>query len=123
VLISIVLPPVLKGVSLAMGACDDAKRKIQATGLAESKLAELTVDAQQLVSSGGGSGNFPDHPDYTWDAQTITQDTDLSEITVKVSWNARGAQRSIDLSTLIYTGTTGASSSAASSSPGGGGLP
>ena len=122
ILIGIVLPPVLKGISLAMGACDDAKRKIEATGLAESKLADLTVDAVQLVSSGGGSGNFPDHPDYTWDAQTLTQDTDLSEITVRVAWTARGSQRSIELSTLIYTGTTGTSSSAASSStPTGGG--
>jgi len=112
VLIGIVLPPVLKGVSLAMGACDDAKRKIEATGLAESKLAELTVDAVQLVSSGGGSGSFPDHPDYNWDAQTVTQDTDLSEITVTVTWTARGAQRSIDLSTLVFTGTTGTSASA-----------
>ena len=109
VLIGIVLPPVLKGVSLAMGACDDAKRKIEATGLAESKLAELTVDAVQLVSSGGGSGTFPDHPEYTWDAQTIAQDTDLSEITVRVTWTARGTQRTIDLSTFVFTGTTGCS--------------
>ena len=119
VLIGIVLPPVLKGVSLAMGACDDAKRRIEATGLAESKLAELTVDAVQLVSSGGGSGTFPDHPDYAWDAQTATQDTDLSEITVRVTWTARGTQRSIDLSTLIFTGTTGPTSSTAAATGGG----
>lgn len=121
VLIGIVLPPVLRGVSLAMGACDDAKRKIEATGLAESKLADLTVDAAQAVSSGGGSGTFPDHPDYSWDAQTVTQDTDLSEITVRVTWTARGAQRSIDLSTLVFTGTTGTSSTAALSTPATGG--
>jgi hypothetical protein len=120
VLIGIVLPPILKGVSLAMGACDDARRKIEATGLAESKLAELTVDAVQLVSSGGGSGTFPDHPEYTWESQMATQDTDLSELTVHVTWTARGAQRSIDLSTLVFTGTTGPSSTATSSATGGG---
>jgi prepilin-type N-terminal cleavage/methylation domain-containing protein len=120
VLIGIVLPPVLKGVSLAMGACDDAKRKIEATGLAESKLAELTIDAVQLVSSGGGSGTFPEHPDYAWDAQTVTQDTDLSEITVRVTWTARGTQRTIDLSTLVFTGTSGSSASTDASATGGG---
>ncbi len=120
VLISIVLPPVLKGVSLALGACGDAKHKIEATGLAESKLAELTVDAVQLVSSGGGSGTFSDHPEYTWDAQTTTQDTDLSEITVRVTWTARGAQRTIELSTLVFTGTTGSTASSTASPAAGG---
>ena len=122
VLIGIALPPVLKGVSLAMAACDDAKRKIEATGLAESKLAELMVDAMQLVSSGaGGTGTFPDRPQYTWEAQTLQQDTDLSEISVKVTWTARGTQRSIDLSTFVFTGTTGASASSTASSATGGG--
>jgi prepilin-type N-terminal cleavage/methylation domain-containing protein len=121
VLIGIVLPAVLKGVSLAMAACDDAKRKIEATGLAETKLAELTAEASQQVSSGGGSGDFaPDHPEYRWDATTASADADLSELTVRVAWTARGAERTVELSTFLFTGTAGTSSPAAPSAAGGG---
>ena len=120
VLIGIALPPILKGVSLAMGACDDARRKIEATGLAEAKLAELTVDAMQLLSAGGGSGTFEEHPEYQWESRTLTPDTDLTELTVRVTWTARGSPRVIEMSTLVFTGTTGTSSTDGTETAGGG---
>ena len=120
VLIGVVLPAVLKGVSLAMAACDDAKRKVEAAGLAESKLAELTADAMLQVSSSEGSGDFaPLHPEYRWQSQSVAADTDLTELTVIVAWTARGAERTVELSTLVFTGTAGTSSSSSSGAPSG----
>src|SRR5688500_7535196 len=44
VLVGLVLPAVMKGISLALAASDDARRRVEAVGLAENKLTELTAD-------------------------------------------------------------------------------
>jgi general secretion pathway protein I len=122
VLIAVVLPAVVQGVSLALAACDDAKRKVEAAGLAETKLAEMTVETMQQLSSSGGSGDFsPLHPEYRWQAETVEADTDLTELTVRVAWTARGSERIVELSTFVFTGTSGTTSSSSAASGAGGG--
>lgn len=115
VLMGIVLPVALKGVSLAMSASDDARRKVEATALAENKLAEFTAAAASGISAGGMSGDFgTDWPAYQWEASSVLRDVELSEITIRVLWTARGTQRHVAVSTLIYTGTGVSSSDSAS---------
>ena len=119
VLMGIVLPIALKGASLALAASDDARRRVEATALAENKLAEFTAANATGISAGGMSGDFgTDWPAYQWEASNVMRDVELNEITIRVIWTARGTQRHIAVSTLVYTGT-GSSSTGSTSTIGG----
>ena len=124
VLVGLVLPAVMKGISLALAASDDARRRIQAVGLAENKLAELTADVTTTqTSTSGGGGEFGDEaPGYQWESSATSVDTNLTELRVRVTWTARGRERQVDLSTYAYVSATanGATDTAAA---GGGGTP
>ncbi len=121
VLVGVVLPAVMKGLSAAMAASDDARKRVEATGLAETKLDELTADAKSAGSGGSSSGNFgADHAAFQWTSSTKSFDTDLTEIHVRVTWTARGAERHVDLAGFAYLNTgTGGTPDGASPPPGG----
>ena len=122
VLIGVVLPVAMKGVSLALAASDDARRRVQAVGLAENKLAEITADATTDQTTAGSSGDFGDEaPGYTWETSATSVDTNLTELHVRVSWTARGAARHVDLSSYAYASAaaTGTGDTAAASAGGG----
>lgn len=102
VLIGVVLPAVMKGLSMASILASDSSRKYEALNLAQSRLAEvlLTGDWQ----SGSETGNFePDYTGYTWTVETSdwTQ-ADLKQVNVTVFWYQRNRPREIHLSTLVY---------------------
>lgn len=121
VLVGVILPAVMKGISLSMAVSDDAKKKIQATALAENKLAELSADAMSGVTQmGGATGDFgPDLPGFRWEASTTTIDVDLTEVSVRVAWSSRGSERQVDLSTCIYTGSSAQASGTTAATGGG----
>jgi prepilin-type N-terminal cleavage/methylation domain-containing protein len=108
-LVAIVLPAVMKGASLATSAASTAKRRNEASGLAEEKLAEIIATNQWQGSS--LSGDFgSDWPGYRWQAtvQSWPQDTSgagLQQVDLRVSWMARGRPDSLTLSTLTYAQT------------------
>ncbi|MGE5609954.1 MAG: type IV pilus modification PilV family protein [Bacillota bacterium] len=120
VVISIVMPIVMKGISLALSAASLSKRSVEAATLAESKLEELAVVGPW--STGTMSGDFgADWPDYRWNTLITSRDTDLMEISVNVTWPWRGGERSVGLSTMVYvpmTGTTGSTNSQGTGSTG-----
>jgi len=107
-LIVLVLPVVMKGMSMATSAAARAKHRTEAIGLAQSKMHELlgTGDWQ----SGSFSGDFsPDWPQYQWSVQlqnwqppSGTMTNDLQELDVTVTWNGTGGQPGVSLSTLVY---------------------
>jgi hypothetical protein len=105
-LIAIVLPVVMQGLSLATHAASAAKHRTEAAGLAESKLNELVATRQW--QTGPLSGDFsPDWPDYRWEAtlQSYVNDTsgqNVQEIDLSVFWTNRNRQESVSLSTLAY---------------------
>jgi len=106
VLIGIVIPVALKGVSVAVNSASHAKRQAEAATLAESKLSEMV--AQGDWSMGAGSGDFgTDYPGYTWTCQTATPDpnVNVTEVTVSVVWKERGQDRQLNMSTLVYAGS------------------
>jgi type II secretory pathway pseudopilin PulG len=124
VLVGIFFPVVMSGVTLCLQAADNARKKEEASGLAEQKLSELTESASGGSGTAtGNSGDFgPEHAGFTWQAQVSTVDTDLDEVRVRVSWMSRGRERGIDLAGFAYTGTgPGASGSLGSSAVSGGG--
>ncbi len=105
-LMAIVLPAVMKGVSLATAAASTARRRNEATGLAEEKLAEIiATDEWQKSSLSGDFGS--DWPGYQWQAtvQSWPEDTSgagIQEVDLRVSWIARNSEDSITLTTLTY---------------------
>jgi len=121
-LVGIAFPAIMTGVTLALHAAADARKKEEASGLAEQKLNEMI----ESEGSGGGAsanaGDFgPEHAGFTWQAQISNVDTDLDQVSVRVSWNSRGHERGIDLSGYAYTGTGPSTSGSVGSSSTGGG--
>ena len=101
---AIVLPVAMKGISLATTAAGEARRRSEATVLAQNTMAELTTAGVPQFSE--ASGDFaPDNPEYRWTAEfSDWQEADLKQLQVQVIWNTRGTERSVALATLIYTG-------------------
>ena len=105
-LVGIVLPVTMRGVSLALAAASNARHVAEATALAESKLSEITTDS--LSATTDATGDFgAEHPGYTWQSQRVSRDYGLTEIVLRVSWAERGQTKSLTISTLRYeSGTT-----------------
>jgi len=103
-LLGIVLPAVMAGISLCLSTANVAKRQSQASSLAYGKLTELVTEGQlQHASLEGDFGE--DWPDFRWTAQVSDWDEAwLRQVDVTVWWSHRGIDRSVTLSTLVYTG-------------------
>jgi general secretion pathway protein I len=99
---AIVLPAVMEGVSLAAGLAGTARQRREATALAQRKLGDLTV--QGSLNVGVDSGDFgSDSPAYRWES-TINdwEEPDMLQVQVAVLWESRGMTRQVVLSTLVY---------------------
>lgn len=111
-LLGIILPAAMKGVSAATGAASAARHRTEAGALADAKLTELIVTNQW--QSGIMAGDFgTDWPDYRWTAEMqIWTPPNLvdngagnttNEIDLHVIWKGRHGEQSLTLSTLVYT--------------------
>jgi general secretion pathway protein I len=104
-LVGIVLPVTMRGVSIALAAASSARHTAEATSLAETKLSELTTDT--LSATTNATGDFgQDYPGYTWASQRVSRDYGLTEVVLRVSWLERGREKSLTLSTLLYESTS-----------------
>ena len=103
-LVAIILPVAMEGISLATTMAGVAKQKMEAASLAETTLAELL--ATGAWQNGDLSGDFgPEQPQYHWIAEVRDWEaTTLRRMDVHVQWTARGQERSVTLTTLVYTG-------------------
>jgi prepilin-type N-terminal cleavage/methylation domain-containing protein len=105
-LIAIVLPVVMQGITSAAGASSATRRRTEAAGLAESKLGEIL--ATQQWQGGIMQGDFgPDWSDYKWQATAAawtpdTSTSSLQEINLRVFWKASNREDSVTVSTLAY---------------------
>ncbi len=101
VLIALVLPAVMKGLSLVTIVTSETARKYEALDQAEAKLAEILL--QEDWKDGTKSGVFEDNEDYEWtmDAANWTE-SGLKQVDVTVFWEQRGRYKEITLSTLVY---------------------
>lgn len=105
-LVALIVPVAMEGVSLAVGLAASAKQQREATTLAASKLAELTATGSW--QQGNATGDFaPDWPGYHWDAVVSDwQDPLLRTVQVRVHWTARATERSVTVTTLVPSGST-----------------
>ena len=126
-LVGIVLPVVMNGISIALAASSHARYLAQASSLGEAKLSELVTTGDWLLSETNGDFGL-EWPQYRWTCQNFTRDFSVNEIVIRVIWAERGEERTLDLSTLAFdsgtvtssTGSTGTSGSTGSSGSGGG---
>jgi len=104
VLVAIILPVAMSGISLALETAGVSRRQTEATALAHAKMEEIVATGQWQNAE--LAGDFaPDRPEYRWSAQVSQwQGTQLQQLDVQVSWNQRGRDRSVTLTTLAYTG-------------------
>jgi type II secretion system protein I len=106
VLLGIVLPVAMRGVSMALAAAEYSRHTAEASSLAQQKLSELVTLGP--TSSTGNSGDFgADHPEFHWTLQTQSKDYGLTEFDVTIAWNERGQEKSLVVSTLVYQTATG----------------
>jgi len=104
VLIAIVVPVAMQGVTLATRMASHSRKQIQASCLAKSKLSELVVsDDWQNAARSGTFGK--DWPDYEWTLESSNCKVEsVYELEVRVSWAGPVSveNRSVMMSTLIY---------------------
>ena len=102
-LIGLVLPAVMKGISLASLLVADSDHRYEALSLAETKLAEVLLE-ETWQTSASQTGQFENElEDYEWvlDVSNWTE-ADVKQVNVFVYWQQRNRQRHIQLSTLVY---------------------
>lgn len=105
VLVGIVLPVALRGVTTAMQASGRAKHMAEATEIAHYKLNELVLDADSSAFTGSGEMES-NGTNYRWASRSTTRDFGLYEVTVEVSWTSAGNPLSTSVSTLVYPTST-----------------
>lgn len=101
-LVAVVIPPVMKAISVTIAVASDSAFKSEAAALAQNKLAEILIE--DMWKSSNIDGDFDDeYPAYRWKMISSSWSQGLNEITVEVSWESRGSQRKVELSTLVRT--------------------
>jgi len=100
VLVGIVLPIAMQGISMALQTTSRADHLAEAVELCRSKLAEVSAAADPSNFATGGQ--FPDQPAYSWQTTYTTRDDGTDEITCTVTWQQADGQRSTSLVTLAY---------------------
>lgn len=100
-IVAIILPGVMYGLSQASGIANASKQRAKAVEIAHNKLTELVVTSNWQM--GDSQGEINDDPTaYHWQSQTQDwTETGLEELTVEVSWQARGNTRKVSLTTLV----------------------
>ena len=103
VLVAIVLPVAMRGISLATSMAETARRKAEAVTLAHSKMCELIATGQaQTATLNGDFG--PDWPGFHWTAELQNWDSStLKELDLHVLWTRMGREQQVTVSTLFDT--------------------
>jgi len=104
VLIALILPVVMEGLSLSMKLGTKSKRQVEAGALAETKLAEVLLSGD--YNNGDLSGEFDDESEYKWslEVEDWEKEDSMQQLTMTVDWtDALGTDHSVELSTLVYT--------------------
>jgi Tfp pilus assembly protein PilV len=111
-LMAIVLPAVMEGVSIALASASLAHQRTEAASVAQSQLALLLATGQWSGGVMAGDVNS-NGATYHWQAAVAAWPLDtttvgLMQVDMVVSWFGRSGQQSITLSTLTYdrTGST-----------------
>ena len=99
--LSILIPVVVEGLSLAGRGGTTASREAMALQLADNQLTELVADGSWV--GGNPEGDFGDDwPGYQWSLdQGPSAVSDLVELTLHVDYAVQGRTQRVSLSTLV----------------------
>ena len=103
---AILLPTIMRAISLTLSASDYARQQAVAASLAHGKLSELVaVGGVQRAVLSGDFGE--DWPGYRWEAGLYPWDgVNLLQLDVTVYWRqASGVERGVTETTLVYNYT------------------
>lgn len=107
-LIAIVLPFVMRGISVASRGAAETDRQATATMLAQTKMDEAILGSAWQF--GDNSGSFDpaygsEAERYTWEL-TVGEwlSTDFRELTMTVRWESGRGERAVTLKTVVYAG-------------------
>lgn len=103
VLVAIIIPVAMEGISLSTKIASDSKRKIEAGILAEQKLTEILITDEWM--NGDQDGDFGEEfKDYEWNLEVLDWEGEelIRQIDLYVDWISSGKNRSVVISTLAY---------------------
>lgn len=101
VLLAVVVPVALEGVSVASRAGVTGQRQAAAARVAERVLGEFVSTGRTETGVESGTAR-EDGVTYTWRLDRIPWAADpLEEVTVRVSYDVQGQSRSLSLSTIL----------------------
>src|SRR3954451_23967822 len=104
--LAISIPAILGALSLSSRAAEIAERTSLAGELAENELSELVVAQATTGTLTETRGEFANFPGYRWEVTRETGSLSPTEtLTMHVYFPVQGKERSLELSTLISTGT------------------
>jgi prepilin-type N-terminal cleavage/methylation domain-containing protein len=108
-LISIVMPAVMQGVSIALAMASNARQRTEAATVAQSQLDTLLATNQWNggilagdVQSNGSTYHWQANVE-AWPGDTTT--VSLMQVDMVVTWAGRSGKQSITLSTITYDRT------------------
>lgn len=105
VLIALIIPVVMEGISLSMKLGAKSRHQIEACALAETKLAEFLLSGD--YDEGDQEGTFDNNDsNYTWilTVDDWEEEGFMQQLTMAVDWtDSMGTDHSVSLSTLVYT--------------------
>ncbi len=103
-LIALVLPVAMRGIGVAASMAGTTQRKLEAVTLADNKIADMILNEDYQYNQADGTFEEQGWPDYQWSATVDTFESEyLKQITVEVFWTQRNRQRSVIVSTLLYS--------------------
>lgn len=102
-LLGIIMPVAMRGIGLCTQLGGQARREMEAASLAKTKLTELIVTGDWENGKQEGQFDESDWSGYRW-STTVASWTDATVklVEVTVSWQSRGRQRGVTVSTLMY---------------------
>jgi prepilin-type N-terminal cleavage/methylation domain-containing protein len=101
VLVGAILPASMRAITVAMQAQAHARHVLEASQLAQQKIAEFVAVRDASVFN--TTGDFGEEwPGYAWQTRGGAADFGLYTVTVEVFWAERGQQRSVSAGTIIY---------------------
>jgi prepilin-type N-terminal cleavage/methylation domain-containing protein len=99
-LLSILVPVLMEGLSLSLHAASNSRHKTEAANIAQDELNMLVSTGEWNTNPQGTVG------DYNWKCQSADQDYGLSQVQLTVSWLERGQTREFTVSTFAQTNPT-----------------
>lgn len=100
-LVAIVLPVAMRGVTQSAQSSSLAADRIEATMLAERQMQQLL--ASQTYDLGSDEAEFDDFPRYHWKSGVNDwgDGAALRQVSLTVQWTSAGRERQLTLNTLV----------------------